>query len=76
MICAVDIGNTRTKLALFREDGALVAEKSFQTGEPFLAPASALIPGMLDRTVIGSVVPAQTPLWAEFLMNRSNLKFR
>lgn len=73
MIGAVDIGNTRTKLALFREDGALVSEKIFNTGDPFAGPASALLPDMLDRAVIGSVVPAQTPLWADFLMARSNL---
>src|SRR5207237_246596 len=27
----------------------------------------------LDRAVIGSVVPSQTPLWADFLLSRSNL---
>src|SRR5262249_30592581 len=73
MIGAVDIGNTRTKLALFRDDGTLAGEKILATGDPITGPAGALFTGMLDRAVIGSVVPAQTPLWADFLMARSNL---
>ena len=73
MIGVADIGNTRTKLALYRDDGTLAGERAFATGEPFARDASALLPDGLDRAVIGSVVPAQTPVWADFLMARSNL---
>ncbi len=73
MIGVVDIGNTRAKFALYGDDDALLAEKCFATGEPFLGPAGSLLKGMLDRAVIGSVVPTQTPFWADFLLNRSNL---
>jgi type III pantothenate kinase len=73
MIGVVDIGNTRTKFALYRDDGTLAAECALPTGENFAPAAAKLFSGMLERAVIGSVVPAQTPLWADFLMNRSNL---
>lgn len=72
MIAAVDIGNTRTKFAIFRDDGTVAAEAAFVTGEAFTS-AAKLFDGMLDRAVIGSVVPGQTPLWAEFLLGRSNV---
>jgi type III pantothenate kinase len=72
VIAAVDIGNTRTKFALFDERGQVTAEKTFLTGEAFSSVAS-LFDGMIDRAVIGSVVPAQTRLWGEFLLGRSNL---
>jgi type III pantothenate kinase len=70
VIAAVDIGNTRTKFAIFREDGMVVAEKIFNTGESF-ASVGKLWSGTLDCAVIGSVVPSQTPLWRDFLVGRS-----
>lgn len=73
MIGVVDLGNTRTKLALFQDDGALAGEDSFPTGEAFASRAARFFSGNLDRAVIGSVVPALTPAWAELLLPRSNL---
>ena len=73
MIGVVDIGNTRTKLALFREDGSVAGEKNLATGEAFNSAASSFFTAPLDRAVIGSVVPASTPLWADFLFPRTSL---
>ncbi|MGZ3661048.1 MAG: type III pantothenate kinase [Bdellovibrionota bacterium] len=73
MIGVVDIGNTRTKLALFRDDGVVAAEKNLATGEPFTQAAASFFSSMLDRAVIGSVVPASTPQWADFLLARANI---
>lgn len=73
MIAVVDVGNTRTKLALFAADGRLEKEYSFPTNEPFYLAASKFFPEAIDRTVIASVVPSHTPDWASFLIGRSNL---
>jgi type III pantothenate kinase len=72
MIGVVDIGNTRTKVAVFRDDGVLAGEKTFASGDGFTS-AATLFPGMLDRAVIGSVVPSLTSRWADFLLPHSNL---
>ena len=71
----VDIGNTRTKIALFAESGALEAELAIPSGPDFYAKLEGFLRHgiVLDRVVIGSVVPSLTPLWAEFLMPRTNL---
>lgn len=73
MIGVVDIGNTRTKMALFHGDGSLAGEASVRTGENFLPQAAALFPYSIERTVIGSVVPDLTPSWADFLVSRSHI---
>ncbi len=70
-IGVVDIGNTRTKIANFNERGEMV-EKSIATGENFLPLANGFF-SSLDCAVIGSVVPASTPLWADFLLSRSGV---
>lgn len=73
MIGVVDIGNTRTKAALFREDGTLVEEAVLNTGDNFLPLANSLFAPSLERVVIGSVVPSLTPAWADFLVNRAGM---
>jgi len=73
MIGVVDIGNTRTKVALFREDGALDSEGVVSSKENFLPLAANFFSKSIDRAVIGSVVPSLTPEWAEFLVSRAGI---
>ena len=70
MICVVDIGNTRTKLALF-EGGALKAERAFATEADFTLEARGLLEKKAKIAVIGSVVPKLTAAWQDFLGARS-----
>lgn len=70
MIAVVDIGNTRTKFALFR-DGQCVGERALETTADFAGPAAGLFEGRLARAVIGSVVPARTGAWQEFFAGRA-----
>jgi type III pantothenate kinase len=73
VIAVADIGNTRTKVALFGPDGALAGEDTFATTPDFQKRAVKFFPASLDRAVIGSVVPALTPAWADFLLGRSHV---
>lgn len=73
MIGVVDIGNTRTKAALFRDDGTLAEEGVLNTGENFIPLANGLFSKSIDRVVIGSVVPRLTPEWADFLVGRAGI---
>jgi type III pantothenate kinase len=73
VIGVVDIGNTRTKLALFDSAGKVAEEKIIPTGENFLTVANYLFSRPLERAVIGSVVPASTPAWADFLVSRAGI---
>lgn len=73
MIAVVDIGNTRTKAALFREDGTLAEEGILRTGDNMLALAAGLFPGSIERAVIGSVVPALTRAWADYLVGKAGI---
>ncbi len=74
MIGVVDIGNSRTKLAVFRDDGTLQGEDAFLSqDEKSLARAAKLFPESLDRAVICSVVPSLTPTWADFLLPRAHI---
>ncbi len=73
MIGIADIGNTRTKIALYREDGAIAGEDSFPSAGSFLPQAVKLFPDTLERAVLGSVVPSLTPAWMDFLQGRSRV---
>lgn len=73
MIGIVDIGNTRTKLALFDAGGALAAERDLCTGTDFSLVAAGLFETRLEKAVIGSVVPAAVPAWKAFLEERAAL---
>lgn len=73
MIAAVDIGNTRTKLALFMESGELRAEKAFLSTEEFLPHARELFGAGVERAVVGAVVPARVEPWQEFFGGRAHV---
>lgn len=73
MIAVVDIGNTRTKAALFRHDGTLAEEGIVRTGDNMLALAAGIFPGPVERAVIGSVVPALTRAWADHLVGKAGI---
>lgn len=73
MIGVVDIGNTRTKLAVFRGDGTLQEEGVVNTHENFFPLASNLFSKSMERIVVGSVVPSLTPVWADFLEGRATM---
>ncbi len=66
MIAAIDIGNTRTKVGFFSA-GKLVRNLAIATGEDF----SALGWEPLEGAVIGSVVPALSARWQDFLLPRA-----
>lgn len=72
MIAAVDIGNTRTKLALFAAGGELRAEKAFLSTEEFLPHARELFGGGVERAVVGSVVPALSERWKDFFGGKAH----
>ena len=61
MIGVVDIGNTRTKIALFAESGALEAELAIPSGPDFYAKLEGFLRHgiVLDRVVIGRPFPPQ-----------------
>jgi len=74
MIGVVDIGNTRTKVAVFRDDGSLLEDAVVGTFENFLPLAvNTFKLDSLDRIVIGSVVPSLTPAWADVLVSRAGI---
>lgn len=63
MIAAVDIGNTRTKFALFSEEGKILshsqcASTAVDVPESFFKRAT--------HAMIGSVVPKMLPVWKDF----------
>lgn len=60
MIAAIDIGNTRTKFALFRANGELVKQESCSTSAAL--PSLEFFQGF-EKSIIGSVVPAKTSEW-------------
>lgn len=68
MIAVADIGNTRTKLALFSEDGTLKGERTVSGP----AEAAGLIETKLQKAVIGSVVPARNQEWLDYFSARSH----
>lgn len=70
MIAVVDIGNTRTKCALFGNTGALEKETSFPTGGGIPSEGTTFFQ-KFDRAVIGSVVPTLTPLWERYFHDHS-----
>lgn len=67
MIALVDIGNTRTKFALYSEKGEFQAERTVATSADFQGEASGLFETPFSKAVIGSVVPARTGDWEKFL---------
>lgn len=73
MIGVVDIGNTRTKVALFDGQGTLVGDGVVNSHENFFPLASNLFSRSLDRLVVASVVPSLTPVWADFLEGRATM---
>jgi type III pantothenate kinase len=66
MIAVVDIGNTRTKCALFNEAGAVAYEVAFASGQGIPSEGQAFFEQKYSRAIIGSVVPALTALWEQF----------
>lgn len=60
MIAAIDIGNTRTKFALFRSSGELVKQDSCASSGAL--PGKSFFEGF-EKVIIGSVVPAKTSEW-------------
>lgn len=64
MIAVIDIGNTLTKCAVFA-DGQLLRDRSFPSSLGPSSEAKAFF-GAPTLAVVGSVVPALTPAWAEF----------
>lgn len=73
MIGVVDIGNTRTKIALYRGDGSFAGEDVFESSESFLSRGAKLFSNNLERAVVGSVVPSLTSVWADFLLSRATI---
>lgn len=71
MIACVDIGNTRTKLALFAASGELRAEKAYSSREDFVPFAQELFGSGVERAVIGSVVPSLNVRWMEFFGDKA-----
>ncbi len=72
-IALVDIGNTRTKVALYQKDGALAEEGIVRSGENILPLATGIFASSIDRAVISSVVPALTRAWADYLVDRAGI---
>jgi type III pantothenate kinase len=66
MIAVVDIGNTRTKCALYGAAGALEKEQSFPTGGGIPSEGTTFFQGEVSGAVIASVVPTLTPLWERY----------
>ena len=58
MIAAIDIGNTRTKIAVFRDDGTVAAEKAFATGENFTSVAKLFDGGWICASWPEAASPA------------------
>ncbi len=73
MIGVVDIGNTRTKVAVFGDDGSLQEDSVIGSFDNYLPLAVNTFSKSLDRIVIGSVVPSLTPGWADFLVSRAGI---
>lgn len=79
MIAAVDIGNTRTKFALFRANGEIVKQDSCLTSEGI--PSQEFFVGA-ERVLIGSVVPSKNQEWlmtfphARMVNHESSFSFR
>jgi type III pantothenate kinase len=71
MIAVIDIGNTRTKLALFDEAGKISREAALATHEDFKSLASDLFSFRVSAAVIGSVVPARNEAWQNFFSARA-----
>lgn len=65
MIAVVDIGNTRTKCALYGASGALEKEQAFPTAGGIPTEGTSFFQ-KFSGAVIGSVVPTLTPLWERF----------
>lgn len=70
MIVAVDVGNTRTKIALFEND-QLKRERAFTSHEDFFTMAADFCGDGIDTAVIGSVVPQLTSGWQDFFGRRA-----
>lgn len=77
MIAVVDIGNTRTKCALFgagandAEGGKLLErEISVATSQGLPADSATFFSGPISRAVIGSVVPDRNDPWLRFFEER------
>lgn len=73
MIGVVDIGNTRTKCAMYGAKGELVKESVFPSGPGLPMGATEFFGASVDRAVVGSVVPSATPIWAEYLLSVSGM---
>lgn len=71
MIAAVDIGNTRTKLALFTAGGELRAEKTIPTDGEITAAAEEVFSAGVERAVVASVVPARVGVWQTFFAEKA-----
>ena len=73
MIAVVDIGNTCTKAALFRDDGSIAEEGIVRSGDNMLPLAAGLFAASMERAIIGSVVPTLTRAWADFLVGKAGI---
>lgn len=73
MIGVADIGNTRVKCAIFGSAGEVLRESAFPSGAGLPMGVTEFFGSGVDRAVIGSVVPAATPLWAEYLLSVSGM---
>jgi type III pantothenate kinase len=71
VIAVVDIGNTRTKLALYGEDGSLKGERTVAKAEDFSDPG--IFESKVQKVVIGSVVPKLTALWQDYFSSRAGI---
>ncbi|MGE3260460.1 MAG: type III pantothenate kinase [Bacteriovoracia bacterium] len=72
MIAIVDIGNTRTKLALYGDEGMLKAERTLSTADDFSGAAAGIFEEKISKAVIGSVVPAHNAAWEAFFSARAS----
>ena len=68
MIGVVDLGNTRTKCALYGSTGALEKEQAFPTVGGIPSEGTTFFQ-KFSGAVIGSVVPTLTPLWQRFFQD-------
>lgn len=71
MIGLVDIGNTRTKCGVVSPDGKW-QNRVFPRASGIPAEAKEFLSG-LTKVVIASVVPSETPAWAQALINQAGL---
>ena len=73
MILAIDIGNTKIKLGLFKNK-QLVHSSNFDNEKSILNKLSSLNKHSIKSAIISSVVPELTPIFKDFLEKKNNIK--